>query len=142
MTETVWIAAIAASSGIIGPGMLAIMGYIFARNAKAQDYARQDAVAAQAAQAAKLLLEAQERMAGQARQVATTLASTTAATTAKLDGIHALVNSNYTEIMQTLLDSLKAQLALLPGGDPVLLRRITELTTALEERGRIAAKQT
>ncbi len=146
MTETVWISLIAASSGIIGPGILAVMAYIFARNSRAQDYARQDEVAAQAATAARLLLEAQERMAGKAREVATVLAVTNAATGQKLDVIHTLVNSNYTEIMQTLLDALQAQLALMKGADAqpadvgVVEKRISDLKGSLQDRGRIAAQ--
>ena len=125
MTETVWVAAIAATSGIVGPGIMAVMAYIFARNARAQDWARQDQVAAQAAIAARLLVESQDKVAGKTGEVAKLLATNNESTNQKLDVIHTLVNSNYTEIMQTLLDSLNAQLSLMKMSLLVWLYRLS-----------------
>jgi hypothetical protein len=72
------------------------------RKDKEQDWARQDAVAAQAAKAAELLLVANERV-----------AQTAEVTNGKLDVIHTLVNSNMTAAMQAQLVALQGQLVLM-----------------------------
>jgi hypothetical protein len=64
------------------------------------DWARQDAVAAQAAEAASLLLAENKRV-----------AATAANTNNKLDTIHILVNSNMTKAMQAELDATRRDLA-------------------------------
>jgi hypothetical protein len=65
---------------------------------KEMDWARQDLVAAQAAQAASLLLAENKKV-----------AETAAVTNGKLDVIHILVNSNMTAAMQSELDATKRE---------------------------------
>jgi hypothetical protein len=72
------------------------------RSEKIEDWARQDAVAAQAAQAADLLLQ-QNRKVAEAAVV----------TSQKLDVIHVLVNSNMTAAMQSELDATVRELAMM-----------------------------
>jgi len=114
------IAVIAALGGVISPFA---MGWLQARNArrmKLDDYARQDAVAdkltarqdiaeekaaevaAQAAEAAQLLVESNRKQ----EEISKVQG-------AKLDQIHTLVNSNLTAAMQDQLDARTATLVLL-----------------------------
>jgi hypothetical protein len=102
----IWLAAIAAiagmASGIIAPIALAIIANRARSQEKREDWERQDAVAAQAAEAAKLLLAANERV-----------AKSTQATNGKLDVIHGLVNSNMTAALQDQLDTNIREVALM-----------------------------
>jgi len=103
------------------------------RAERAQDYARQDQVAAdlqkrqdevaeKAAEAAELLATAQKASADKAAEaaalllksnekVANTAAKTAQVTSDKLDVIHTLVNSNMTAAMQSELDARRIALA-------------------------------
>ncbi len=106
---------------------------------------REDTVAAKAAEAAKLLLASNERV-----------ASTSKITNNKLDTIHALVNSNMTAAMQSEYDATRRELVLLlyvlelnrrAGSEPTqeslveidtAKKRIAELAIALESRRAVA----
>jgi hypothetical protein len=82
-----------------------VLGYLTnrARMAdKREDWARQDAVAAQAAEAAALLLE-------QNKQVAETAIETNR----KLDVVHVLVNSDMTSSLRAQLVALRGQVVVL-----------------------------
>jgi hypothetical protein len=85
------------------------------RREKLEDYARQDKVAAQAAEAAELLLAANVK-------VAATAAATVANTNQKLDEIHVAVNSNLTKATQGELEAKEQSL--------ILMVELMELKTA------------
>ena len=139
--EQVWIALIVAVASTTSPLLLAYLSNRNARLIKQEDYARQDKVAAQAAEAAHLLLAANERV-----------AVTTEVTNSKLDVIHTLVNSNMTTAMQAEFDATVRELAMMrevialkqtaghaPGIDTLAAvksteDKITELRTALKDR--------
>lgn len=152
MDTTVVIGVIAACSAILGPLVLSLLtGRQQARarlvearvrrEEKKEDWARQDAVATQAAEAARLLLVANEEVAAAAR-----------VTDGKLDVIHTLVNSNMTASMQSELDAKKGQVVLMrevvtlkqaAGQEPTKAAlasieaaesRISELEAALSDR--------
>jgi hypothetical protein len=106
--DAVWGAFVVA---VVGPLLLAWLTNRQRRSDKREDWARQDAVAEKAAEAAKLLLAANERV-----------AKTAAETNGKLDVIHTLVNSNMTAAMQAELDATSREL--------VSLREITALKQA------------
>jgi hypothetical protein len=102
----IWLALIAAVtgmiSGIVAPVVLSIIDSRGRSREKQEDWARQDAVAAQAAEAARLLLGANERVAESTQQ-----------TNTKLDVIHGLVNSNMTAALQDQLDTNIREVALM-----------------------------
>lgn len=75
---------------VISPIVLAVI----ARRSKKQDWERQDKVAAQAAEAARLLVSSN-------RQISERLEESNASTEQRLDQIHTLVNSNLTVAMQS-----------------------------------------
>lgn len=107
--ETVLIAAIVALSTMTGPLLLAHYTNKQRRREKIEDYERQDAVADQAAKAARLLLASNERVAADTRQ-----------TNRKLDAvsgdvkvIHMLVNSNMTAAKQAELAATERELAMM-----------------------------
>lgn len=114
------ILGVAVVVSVIGP---AIMGYLTNRahrKEKLEDYARQDAVAAQAAEAARLLSGRQDSIAAKADEAADLLLTsnvevrkTAASTQKKLDAIHVLVNSSMTAAMQSELDAKRSQVALM-----------------------------
>ncbi len=114
MADQIWLALIVAVpaivTGAIAPLATVLITNRSRRKDKEQDWARQDAVAAQAAEAAKLLLAANERV-----------AETTATTNAKLDVIHVLVNSSMTAAMQAELDATVRELAMM--GEVIELKR-------------------
>jgi len=96
------------------------------RQAKEQDYARQDAVAAKAAEAARLLLAAQQASIARTDEVARLAAEADQRTAEKLDAIdkqgkviHALVNRKLTEVTER---ALLATLALLPHLEEAVVR--------------------
>lgn len=89
---------------------------------------RDDEVAKQAAEAAALLLHAQQEAARQADAVASRLAEATSATDAKLDAldaqgkiIHGLVNKRLTDVTE---QALSATLALLPHLEEAVARML------------------
>lgn len=114
MADQIWLALIVAVpaivTGAIAPLATVLITNRSRRKDKEQDWARQDAVAAQAREAARLLLDANERV-----------AATTQVTNAKLDVIHTLVNSNMTAAMQAELDATVRELAMM--GEVIELKR-------------------
>jgi hypothetical protein len=102
MSDGVWIALIVAVTSTSGPLLLAWLTNRARSEDKQEDWARQDAVAAQAAEAAALLLKANERVAAATDQ-----------TNQKLDVIHTLVNSNLTAAMLAELSATEAGLVLM-----------------------------
>ncbi len=145
VTEGIWLALIVAMTTAvtttITPVSMALITARTARRDKLEDYARQDAVAAKAAEAAKLLIAANVRVEASAR-----------GTSDKLDAIHSLVNSNMTAAMQAELDATVRELAMMrevielkrtAGKEPspeslaakeMTKTRIAELTAALNDR--------
>lgn len=96
---------------VAGPLFLSELNSRQRRREKVEDYARQDKVASQAAEAARLLEERQNVTAARAAEVARKLlesnervatesAAASAITNGKLAQIHELVNSNLTAQMQ------------------------------------------
>lgn len=79
-------------ASVVGPVVLSLLTNRQRRTERAEDWARQDAVAAQAAEAATLLLAANERV-----------DRSTKAVRAQLQQIHVLVNSNLTAAIQAEL---------------------------------------
>jgi hypothetical protein len=113
----VWVAVVVAMSGTLSPVLLAYLTNKNRHSERLEDYARQDAVAAQAAEAARLLVERQDAAAGKAAEAARLLlaanervAKTAAVTNIKLDVIHTLVNSSMTEALQSELRAVTSEL--------------------------------
>ena len=111
--DTVWIALITATAAFMSPLLLVVLQGRGRRLDKAQDYARQDAVAAR-------LMERQDRAAAAVATVAKNLdlnnrviAEATVSTQTQLKEIHKLVNSNMTAEMKNNLDGLRRELVLL-----------------------------
>jgi hypothetical protein len=118
------------------------------RKEKDQDYAREDAVAARAAEAAKLLSINTAKVAETAQR-----------TSDKLDVIHVLVNSNMTAAMQAELDATVREAAMIQevmdlkmaaGTQPAVealaalesaRNKITELKAVLAGRSEAAASK-
>lgn len=141
MDTGITVALIVAIPAFLSPLILAWLTNRNLRFAKAQDYKRQDDVAAQAASAARLLLAANERV-----------AASTRITNGKLDVIHALVNSNMTAVIGAELAARRENLVLLlevvaikraAGHEPtdeaistieVAKSKIAELETTLADR--------
>ena len=135
--EAIWLALIVALGALLTAGLNAWV----VRLGKKQDYARQDAVADQAAEAARLLLEANERVAAQT-------ADALRITEGKLNQIHELVNSNMTaSITDQLLanEQLLVALKLLAGSnnDPVAAGTIVATQDKIGElRSRLSDRAT
>jgi hypothetical protein len=133
--EAVWVALIVA---VLGPILLSWLqnrarrqekldDAVQRRAEKLEDYARQDkvaaearAVAAQAAEAARLLARRQDESAArvdevaiQAEEAARLLLESNAEANGKLDTIHILVNSNMTAAMQAELDATQRELTMM-----------------------------
>lgn len=139
-------------AAICGPLLLATLSNKHRRRERLEDYERQDAVAAQAAEAARLLLEAQSESIARTDEVARVARETAAATDSKLDVIHTLVNSQLTTALQNEmrelvhsrammleLIELKKANGLQPTHDTLdelglAKARIAELQTVIEER--------
>jgi hypothetical protein len=154
-TAYVAIAGILAAS-IVGPALISQLSARQRRAERREDYARQDAVAkaaeereqrqeaaahevaVQAAEAAKLLLAANERVAEQT-------AEASARTDGKLNQIHELVNSTLTGAMQAELVAREAQAELVRRFQPDQTAEIAALDSTISElRAKLAdrAKQT
>jgi hypothetical protein len=99
--DIIYVAGVLFAS-VTAPLVLALVTGRQHRRDKEQDYARQDAVAAQAAEAARLLLESNEKAAEGVSE-----------TNQKLDVIHTLVNSNMTAAMESELGALTRELAMM-----------------------------
>jgi hypothetical protein len=133
---TVQVALIVAIFAFVGPVVMAAVTYLVHRSEKKQDYARQDAVAANAAEAARKLSIRQDQTAAKADIVAESLLASnervaetakTAAdglvvTNTKLDLIHTLVNSQMTAAMEAELMATQRELA--------MMREVVSLKTA------------
>jgi hypothetical protein len=126
-TSAIFIGFLVASSTVLSPLLLSVLTTRTRRKERIEDFERQDAVALQAAEAAKLLSERQDAAANKAAEAARLLAVNTAkvaetakdaADTAKkandkLDIIHVLVNSNMTAALQAELGATERELALM-----------------------------
>lgn len=108
VSDTVILALIVAIPAMLSPLLLAWLTNRNRASEKAEDYARQDAVASKAEEAAGLLKKNNEDVAKSAEE-----------TKAQLSVIHTLVNSNMTTEMQKNLTSTQATL--------VVLQELTEL---------------
>jgi hypothetical protein len=106
ISEGVWLGMIVAATTLVtstvAPVTMAIVTARQTRADKKADWARQDAVAKKAEEAAALLLKANERV-----------AENTRLTQNKLDVIHTLVNSQMTAAMQAELDATARELAMM-----------------------------
>jgi hypothetical protein len=120
ITETVSLALIAGVIGLVSPMAMSWLTNRNRHQEKMEDYARQDAVAAQAAKAAALLAGKQDEIAGATREAARLLvannerqALASADIGEKLQVIHTLVNSNMTAAMQAEHDATGRELAMM-----------------------------
>lgn len=103
------VALLVAFTSIVSPMLLAWLTNRQRRQEKIEDYARLDVVAAQAAEAARLLVQTNKAVA----EVGAQAAIAAQGTNDKLDTIHVLVNSNMTAAMRAELDARKAQLVVM-----------------------------
>jgi hypothetical protein len=110
VSDVLWYALIAAVTTTVSPMILSHFNNKNTREDRAADWARQDAIAKRASDAANTLIEGGRK--------ATAVA---AETNQKLDVIHVLVNSNMTAAMQSELVAVTAQLA--------LIREVMEMNT-------------
>jgi hypothetical protein len=113
--EPVWLALIVTGGALLTTLLTTWLNAKQLRAGKEQDYMRQDAVAAKAAEAAQLLLAANERVARQTREASQL-------TNGKLNQIHELVNSTMTGQMEEAHAALAQQL--------VLMREVLSLNKA------------
>jgi hypothetical protein len=131
--EAVWLALIVAGGALL----TTLLNGWQIRRGKTQDYERQDAVAAQAAEAARLLEQRQDAaeaatakaakdLRAANEQVARQAADAAAITNGKLEQIHELVNSTLTAQMEEAHGALMQQL--------VLMREVIALNTAAGRR--------
>jgi hypothetical protein len=100
--DVLWYAIIISFFSAVSPLTLAYLTNKHTRRDRAEDWARQDAVALHAARAAELLLADNKKV-----------AATTALVITKLDVVHTLVNSTLTEAMQSEYEAVKRELVLL-----------------------------
>jgi len=130
-TETALLALVAilgTMGTVFGPMLLAAQLNKARLVEKREDWKRQDAVAAQAEEAARLLLAANERV-----------ARATIKTNTKLDVIHTLVNSNMTAAMQAELDATTREVAMMR--EVVALNEAAGRTPSQEALAAIEATQ-
>jgi hypothetical protein len=142
-SETVQLAVVAGGGGVMSAVIMAVVTYVVATRQKRADWQREDEVARRTEQ---VRIKEEERA---ATLLATNkqIAEQTAKVTSKLDVIHALVDGGVTATLQTLLDSLRAQLVLLkkvPDHEKdtdeaiaVMEERIKGLAATVDERRRI-----
>jgi hypothetical protein len=102
MADTVTLGIVVAICSTVGPVLVALVQSRNRRKEKAQDYAREDAVAERAAVAARLLAVNTQKV-----------VDSTQETHDKLDVIHVLVNSNMTAAMQAELDATVREAAMI-----------------------------
>jgi len=153
MDPTVQVAMIVAVFGFIGPVAMATVTYLVHRAEKKQDYARQDAVAANAAEAARKLSVRQDETAAKADTVAASLLASNervaetaktaadglAVTNNKLDNIHVLVNSQMTALMEAELLATQRELAMMR--EVVSLKATAGHAASAEALGEIKATE-
>ncbi len=108
--------------GALGPVLLIRANGRERRKDQRLTWERDDAVAAQAAEAARLLLAAQRESIARTDLVAEHVAASTSLTANKLDAIHTLVNSDMTAARQSELDQTRVTL--------VMLRKVVALDRA------------
>lgn len=164
ISDVLWYAIIIAVSSTLSPLVLSFSTNRHAHADRLEDWARQDAIAKKAADAAELLIASNRKMAAQAAEAASLLLdsdkkreTTAAITVQKLDVIHTLVNSNMTASMQSELIAVQAQLVLIrevmtlnsaAGREPSVETlavekaaetKVAELTAALADRLKVQA---
>lgn len=113
MNDLVWVSLIAATGTIVAPVLVSVFTSRARRNDRKQEWARQDvliqradAVAAQAAQAARLLLASNADVAAKAKEASVH-------TNGELKVIRTLVDGTLTKTMESSLDGTRRELALL-----------------------------
>ncbi len=139
-------------SSVTAPLVLAYLTNRQRREEKREDWKRQDEVAAQAAEAAQLLLDAQAETIRKTDEVAAAHKQDNIRISDKLEVIRVDVNSNMTAAMQAELDATEGQLVLMrevialkeaqgqqPSGESLALLtakhdRINELKATLNDR--------
>jgi len=89
-------------TSILGPCVLMLLTGHQRSKEKQEDWRREDIVAEKAAEAAKLLLAENKKVAASAKEAS-----------GKLDAIHILVNSNMTAAMEAQLVALQGQLVVM-----------------------------
>jgi hypothetical protein len=141
-----WLPILALTAAFSSPLILAWLTGRQRSLEKREDWRREDEVAARAAQAARLLLDSQERVARKVAEVATTTAKASSGVSAQLNQIHTLVNSNMTLAMDNELVAYRSNLVLLKAEQmrsptPELVvaiglmsAKITELDAQLHDR--------
>jgi hypothetical protein len=102
MSDTIWLALIVAVPAMLSPLLMALLTNRHAAAKEARDHARQDVVAAQVADTARLL-----------KANTKAVAETAAETHSQLKVIHTLVNSNMSAAMQAEHDATARELAMM-----------------------------
>lgn len=142
--EPVWLGIVVAVGALLTTALTTTLNAWQIRKGKDQDYARQDAVAAQAAEAARLLEARQDAIQHKAeeaaqllldsnKRVAVQAARAFEITNGKLAQIHELVNSNLTAQMEEAHAALIQQL--------VLMREVVSLNMASGRKASIESMQ-
>lgn len=122
METSVWLALIGMGSLLITSTMASVIAPIVqsraARKQKLEDYARQDVVAAQAAESSRAAAERQEKAASLLLAANERVAASTESTKVKLEEVkvlgektHALSNSNLTAVMKLALNASERELS-------------------------------
>jgi hypothetical protein len=124
----IWLALIAMATGIGSPFILAWQLHRNSAAVRRADWARQDAVAAKAEEAARLLLAANERVSEDSK-----------ITNGKLDVIHELVNSSMTAAMQGEHDAMTRELAMMR--EVIALKKANGHAPSVETLGTIEATE-
>ncbi len=152
LVNTVLIALIAAGAPALVTWLTIRANGRERRKDQDKTWARDDKVAEQAAEAARLLLAAQKESIARTDAVADHVAASTSSTSAKLEVIKTLVNSHMTAALLTALDASRSELVTLlkmadmqrMHGDAVpddqageiaaLRRKVGEMSAAMQER--------
>jgi hypothetical protein len=138
MTDAVWVAMIVAVPTTIAPVLLRITDSRARQNEKQQDYARQDAVAAQARLVAERLELNQVNTRRQVERIETSAMNERRILGGKLDEIHQFVNSDMTAQKRTNLALLQEIVALkrAAGDEPseATLKTIRDLEEEIRQR--------
>jgi hypothetical protein len=134
--------------GALGPVLLIRANGRERRKDQRLTWERDDAVAAQAAEAARLLLAAQRESIARTDEVAQHVADSTTRTTAKLDIIHTLVNSTLTAALQAQLDASRRELVMMleladmqkAAGETVSAQRLASIAALRRKVGELSAQ--
>jgi len=160
--EKFWLPLAVLSTSFFAPLLMAVITNRSRRAEKEQDYARQDTVARQAAEAARLLSEQQKisiikteevakqaaeaakilseqqaKTSARAEEVAELLSRNTTTTNNKLEVIHTLVNSNLTSSMQSEHDATRRELAMML--EVIELKKVAGLVPSIETLAEVEA---